>query len=84
MIVYKKLKRNSTINGYGVSAVRIIGIIKDIKLTFSGKCDYVGDISVVNSNQVPLLLGMDWLSSGRLILDLENMILVENTDGHKT
>ena len=81
---YVETRKQPTINGYGVSAVRMIGIVIDVKVTLNGLCEYVGDLNVVNSDQVPLLLGMDWLSAGKFTLDLENMWLIENIDSSRT
>ena len=80
----KKFTKPSSIQGIGESGTTIVGECINVKIIISGETTYVSSIKVVNSSQVPMLLGMDWLIPAQIILDLRRASLKEFLNGKET
>ena len=76
--------KKTPIHGLGSSGTATIGEVVNARIKISGETTYLSTIKVVNSSQIPLLLGMDWLVSAQIVLDLKFSKLKEYLNGRET
>lgn len=80
----KKHLSPKSIKGLGDSGAKIIGESINLELKISGDTTYISSVDVIDSSQVPILLGMDWLVSAQIVLDLKEKKLKEFLNGKET
>jgi hypothetical protein len=83
-LIIRRFPNPTTIQGLGDSGASVIGECINLRITISGETTYFSSIKVVDSSQVPMLLGMDWLIPAQIVLDLKNVKLKEYLNGKET